>query len=118
MSTSIAPLSSPDRLWYRTAAKNWYEALPLGNGRLGAMVHGHVVRERIQLNEETLWEGDHIDRCHPMAKEALPQIRELLFSDKNEEAYNLAERSLLAPESNIDPYQSAGDLLMRRTAEP
>ena len=76
------------------------------------MVHGHVVRERIQLNEETLWEGDHIDRCHPMAKEALPQIRELLFSDKNEEAYNLAERSLLAPESNIDPYQSAGELLI------
>ena len=58
-----SPLSAPVRMWYRSHANDWYEALPLGNGRLGAMVHGRVVRERIQLNEETLWEGQRFDRA-------------------------------------------------------
>lgn len=105
-------LSSPCRLWYRTNAWDWYHALPLGNGRLGAMVHGCVSRERIQLNEETLWEGTRIDRCNPRAREELPRIRELLFAGRNGEAYDLAEEALLSPERNIDSYQSAGELVI------
>ncbi len=105
-------LSSPTRLWYQTHAANWHEALPLGNGRIGAMVYGRGVRERIQFNENSLWEGEHIDRCNPLALEALPRIRELLFTGRNQEACDLAERSMLSPESNIDPYQSAGELLI------
>lgn len=105
-------LSSPTRLWYRTHADNWHQALPLGNGRLGAMVHGRVARERIQLNEDSLWEGEHIDRCNPRSLESLPRVRELLFAGRNEEACDLAERSMLSPENNIDPYQTAGELLI------
>ena len=103
-------LSAPVRLWYRSHAWDWYHALPLGNGRLGAMVHGYAVRERIQINEESLWEGRRMDRCNPQARQALPKIRELLFAGHNEEAYDLAEQSLLSPDRNIDAYQSAGEL--------
>jgi alpha-L-fucosidase 2 len=99
-------------LWYRAHAKDWLEALPLGNGRLGAMVYGRVVRERIQINEDSLWEGERIDRANPRAKEALPRIRELLFAGRNQEAYALADEALLSPESNIDSYQSAGELVV------
>jgi alpha-L-fucosidase 2 len=105
-------LSSPVRLWYRQHAWDWYHALPLGNGRMGAMISGHAVRERIQINEESLWEGTRIDRSNPLAKEALPQIRKLLFAGRNQEAYTLAEASLLSPERNLDPYQSAGELVI------
>jgi alpha-L-fucosidase 2 len=106
------PLSSPCRLWYRANAWQWTEALPLGNGRLGAMVYGRVVRERIQVNEETLWEGERLDRCNPRARRELARIRELLFAGRNREAYALAEEALLSPERHIDSYQSAGELLM------
>jgi alpha-L-fucosidase 2 len=105
-------LSSPTRLWYRGHAWDWYQALPLGNGRLGAMVHGRVVRERLQINEETLWEGTRLDRANPRARQELPKIRELLFAGRNSEAYALAEESLLSPERNIDSYQSAGELVI------
>jgi alpha-L-fucosidase 2 len=76
------------------------------------MVHGHVARERIQLNEESLWEGQRIDRANPLAGKALPRIRELLFAGRNKDAYDLAETSLLSPERNLDPYQSAGELVI------
>jgi alpha-L-fucosidase 2 len=107
-----AALSSPTRLWYRQHAWDWYHALPLGNGRLGAMVHGRVARERIQVNEETLWEGTRLDRANPRAQQELPKIRELLFAGRNSEAYTLAEEALLSPERNIDSYQSAGELVI------
>ena len=105
-------LSAPQRLWYRQSAREWLEALPIGNGRLGAMVHGRVVRERVQLNIDSLWEGSHLDRCNPLALAALPTIRDLLFSGKNAEAAALAAETLLPAERNLDPYQSAGELLV------
>lgn len=105
-------LSSPTRLWYRSHAWDWYHALPLGNGRLAAMVHGRVCRERIQLNEESLWEGSLIDRRNSAAPTALPEIRRLLFSGKNSEAYARAERDLLAAERHLDSYQTAGELII------
>ena len=81
-------------LWYDSPATNWNEALPVGNGRLGAMVFGGTNRERIQLNEESVWsrQGGYEDSP---GKEALPKVRELLFQGKYKEAQNLAANELL-----------------------
>ena len=68
------------KLWYRHPAQKWVEALPIGNGRLGAMVFGGVHEERIQLNEDTVWAGRPYDPANPEALEALPKARELLFA--------------------------------------
>src|ERR1051325_1597577 len=62
-------------LWYRQPAKQWVEALPIGNGRLGAMVFGGVEKERIQLNESSLWSGAPQDADNPDALQYLPEIR-------------------------------------------
>ena len=59
------------KLWYRQPAKNWVEALPIGNGKLGALVFGGIDQEQIQINEETLWDGRKFDRHNPKALEAL-----------------------------------------------
>ena len=63
------------RLWYRQPAREWVEALPVGNGRLGAMVFGGTTRERLQLNEDTLWNGGPYDPVNPNAREALARVR-------------------------------------------
>ncbi len=60
-------------LWYRQPATEWTDALPLGNGRLGAMVHGGVGREELQLNESTLWSGGPISRPIPKRCPTLPK---------------------------------------------
>ena len=62
------------KLWYCQPADEWVEALPIGNGRLGAMVFGRVEHERIQLNEETLWDGHKFNRNNPEALNALPKV--------------------------------------------
>ncbi|MCH5377741.1 MAG: glycoside hydrolase N-terminal domain-containing protein, partial [Planctomycetes bacterium] len=67
-------------LWYRRPASIWEEALPVGNGRLGAMVFGGVDRERLQLNDDTLWDGYPIDASNPASLQALPEVRRLLFA--------------------------------------
>ena len=71
-----------NRLWYDRPAANWNEALPLGNGRLGAMVFGGTVVERVALNEDSLWYGGFRDRVNPDAKDALPKIRQLLREER------------------------------------
>jgi alpha-L-fucosidase 2 len=76
-------------LWYRQPARAWTEALPIGNGRLGAMVFGHVTSERIQLNEDTLWGGGPYDPVNPQAKAALPQVRQMVFDGQYRQAGNL-----------------------------
>lgn len=77
-------------LWYRRPANQWVEALPIGNGRLGAMVFGGITRERLQLNEDTLWDGYPRKATNPAALKALPEVRRLLFEGKNKEATDLA----------------------------
>ncbi|TAL06400.1 MAG: glycoside hydrolase family 95 protein, partial [Verrucomicrobia bacterium] len=86
---------SPLKLWYQQPAKNWNEALPVGNGRLGAMIFGGVESERLQLNEDSLWSGAPQDADNPKALEALPEIRKLLFEGKYAEAQKLANRTLV-----------------------
>ncbi len=91
------PAAADDRLelWYTRPASTWTEALPIGNGRLGAMIFGGVARERIQLNEDSLWSGAPQDADNPKALEVLPQIRQLLFDGQYGEAEKLANRNLI-----------------------
>jgi alpha-L-fucosidase 2 len=106
-----SPAVSPDlTLWYRQPAKAWMEALPIGSGRLGAMVFGDPARERIQLNENTLWDGHPQDTTNPEALRYLPEVRRLLFEGKNAEATALAEQHLMGSPTRIKSYQSLGDL--------
>ena len=97
-------------IWLRTAAPQWDHAFPVGNGRMGAMVFGTVNRERIQLNEETLWMGGPRDTDNPEAREALPEVRRLLFAGRPREAYALAERKMMGKPWRLESYQSLGDL--------
>src|SRR4029453_719216 len=97
-------------IWLRSAASQWDHAFPLGNGRIGAMVFGTVNRERIQLNEETLWMGGPRETDNPEARAALPDVRRLLFEGKPVEAYALAERKLMGKPWRLEPYQSLADL--------
>jgi len=98
------------QLWYRQSAIKWTEALPVGNGRLGAMIFGGVTNERIQFNEDTLWTGHPHDYANPDAKQQLPAIRELLASGKNKEAGQLAKAQFLGNPSRQKAYQPFGDL--------
>lgn len=99
-------------LWYNKPAEQWTEALPVGNGRLGAMVFGGIERERIQLNEDTLWEGEPRDTNNPKALEALPKVQQLLFEDKNDEATKLAGDSMLGVPHRVKSYQSLGNIIL------
>ncbi|MDE5419060.1 glycoside hydrolase family 95 protein [Labilibaculum sp. DW002] len=97
-------------LWYNAPAADWNEALPLGNGRLGAMVFGIPEHENIQLNENTLWAGGPHQNDNPEAKESLAEIRSLLFNDKYEEAHNLANAKFISQTSHGMPYETVGNL--------
>jgi alpha-L-fucosidase 2 len=112
----IGEAAAPDgplTLWYRQPASVWEEALPLGNGRLGAMVFGGVDRERLQLNDDTLWDGYPIDAGNPASLEALPEIRRMLFAGRNREAVELAGRTMMGRPAGVKPYQSLGELLLQ-----
>lgn len=105
-----SPPPRPLTLWYRQPAKQWVEALPVGNGRLGAMVFGGTGHERLQLNEETVWDGYGRDVNNPAALKALPEVRRLLFEGHNEEATKLADAAMMGIPKRIKSYQSLGDL--------
>ncbi|HOZ48645.1 MAG TPA: glycoside hydrolase family 95 protein [Candidatus Hydrogenedentes bacterium] len=102
-------------LWYRQPAQEWVEALPAGNGRLGAMVFGGFPRERIQINEETVWDGYPRDRVNPKALEALPEVRRLLFEGQNEEATALAGETMMGIPCGVNSYQSLADVWLKMT---
>ena len=114
--TVAAPLAgAPDGkhvLWFRQPAAFWNEALPVGNGRLGAMVFGGVADERLQLNEDTLWDGYPKDADNPKALEALPEVRRLLFAGKSKDAGDLARQTMLGIPKTINSYQSLGELVI------
>ena len=98
------------KLWYDRPAQVWTEALPLGNGRLGAMVYGTPATEQIQLNEETIWAGRPNNNANPNALEYIPRVRHLVFSGKYLEAQTLATEKVMAKTNSGMPYQSFGDL--------
>jgi len=104
------PPLSPLTLWYRAPASEWVGALPVGNGRLGAMVFGGVVHERLQLNEDTLWSGRPYDPVNPEAREALPEVRRLLAAGMYRDAATLVSRKVMARPLAQMAYQTLGDL--------
>lgn len=95
-------------LWYREPAKIWEEALPVGNGRLGAMVYGDWNKENIQVNEESLWAGTKVD-ANADAASKIPEIQRLLVAGKIEEAAVLSEKELKSNPLRIRSYQSFGN---------
>ena len=88
------------KLWYNKPAIKWIEALPLGNGRIGAMIFGGIEQDRIQFNEETLWTGEPRDYNKHGAYKYLDTIRQLLFAGKQKEAEVLAENEFMGTKSN------------------
>lgn len=100
----------PLSLWYRQPAGKWEEALPVGNGRLGAMVFGGLESERIQLNESTLWAGGPYDPNNPEAPEAFKAARQMVFEGKRSEAETLLNDKAMARPLGQMPYQTMGDL--------
>jgi alpha-L-fucosidase 2 len=104
--------SGANLLWYAEPAQAWVEALPVGNGRLGAMVFGGVRQERIQFNEDTLWLGAPNDYARPGSVAHLPQIRQLLFEGKQREAEQLAMQEFMSVPLRQMSYQPLADLLL------
>ncbi len=100
----------PLNLWYAQPADKWTEALPVGNGRLGAMVFGGVFDERIQFNEDTLWKGCPHDYVREGAGNHLAEIRRLLFDGKIKETENLVRNTFLSDPVRQKAYQPFGDL--------
>ncbi len=100
------------KLWYRKPATMWEEALPLGNGRMGAMIFGQVETEQIQLNEDSVWYGRPVDRNNPDALRKLPEIRELLLKGRIREAQELMSYALSGTPQSQRHYQTLGDLTL------
>jgi len=96
----VKEVSSQDlKLWYKQPAVKWTEALPIGNGRIGAMIFGGIENDRIQFNEETLWTGEPRSYSRPGAYKYLDTIRQLLFAGKQKEAEALAEKEFMGLKS-------------------
>lgn len=112
--TSVAGAEQEPRqhvLHFKQPASKWPNALPVGNGRLGAVVFGVPGVDRLQLNEESIWDGEpNRDRTNPNAKQAIPKIRELLFAGKIDEAQKMAVEDVLSMPRRMPCYQTLGDL--------
>ncbi|MFC2118985.1 glycoside hydrolase N-terminal domain-containing protein [Bacteroidota bacterium] len=109
--------SDPDfstdlKLWYEEPAEKWTEALPVGNGNLGAMIYGTVVQEHIQFNEETLWTGEPHDYTNKGSNKYLAEIRQLLKDGKQKEADKLALNNFMSIPLRQKAYQPFGDLFI------
>ena len=100
------------RLWYLGPAEKWTEALPIGNGRLGAMVFGNITYERLQFNEDTLWKGKPHDYVRAGAREQLAEIRRLVAAGKTKEAGELVRTRFLSDPVRQLPYQPFGNLII------
>lgn len=99
-----------NKICFREEAKDWNEALPIGNGFLGAMVFGKIGTERLQINEDSVWTGSFMERVNPDARENYPKVRELLLNGEIEQAELLAERSMYATYPHMRHYQTLGDV--------
>jgi alpha-L-fucosidase 2 len=110
--TSAAAQNSrePLELWYPAPAAQWVEALPVGNGRLGAMVFGGPAKDRIQFNEATIWTGGPHDYARPGARRYLDTLRTLLYAGRRAEAEALAQVHFMSAPVRQRAYQAFGDL--------
>ena len=100
------------KLWYDAPARQWTDALPLGNGRLGAMVFGTPAQERIQINEETIWGGGPHNNVNYAAKDGLEQIRTALWEGRRSDAQALCDEYISSKSAHGMPYQTAGSLML------
>lgn len=98
------------RLWYKQLANIWEEALPLGNGRMGAMIFGIPGGEHIQVNEDSMWYGGPVNRNNPDTKTYLPQIRKLLLNGEIKKAEHLMKMAMSGCPESEHPYQTLGDI--------
>lgn len=106
--------AEPLTLWYEQPAQKWVEALPVGNGRLGAMVFGNPTNDHFQLNENTVWSGQRHYNPKPEMRENLPAVRKLLFEGKYVEAQALAEKTMTTPKDpRYGHYQPLGDVYLK-----
>ena len=110
LATAALADPGPMTLWYPAPAKRWVEALPIGNGRLGAMVFGGTEAERIQFNDDALWVAGPRDYTHEGAAAFLPQVRKLLFEGKQREAQQLAGQHMMSVPLRQMAYQPFGDI--------
>lgn len=108
---TILVSSQEHKLWYSEPAKEWVEALPIGNGRLGGMIYGGVDKEEIQLNEETVWGGGPHSNDNPEALKTLPEVRRLIFNGENLKAQQLIDKTFRTPHNGM-PYQTIGSLFL------
>ena len=99
-------------LWYNQPASMWEEALPIGNGRMGAMVFGNPFNECIQVNEESLWAGEPLNSNNPKAAQNLGKIRELILEHDFTAAYKLATESMVGVPPRVRSYQTLGNILL------
>ncbi|UTA68633.1 glycosyl hydrolase family 95 catalytic domain-containing protein [Emticicia sp. 21SJ11W-3] len=107
----IASGQVPLKLWYKQPSGNtWENALPIGNGRQGAMIYGNVEKEIIQLNEHTVWSGSPNRNDNPLALENLAEIRRLIFDGKHKEAENLANKAIITRKSHGQKFEPVGSL--------
>jgi len=105
------------KLWYKHPAAKWTEALPVGNGRLGAMIFGKTDEERIQFNEETYWSGGPYSQAVKGGYKALPEIQKLIFEGKYIKAHRLFGRHLMGYPVEQQKYQSLGNLILKSAAK-
>jgi alpha-L-fucosidase 2 len=108
--TSAHPSTVETTLWYSRPAAIWNEALPVGNGRLGAMVFGGIADERIQFNEDTLWTGHPHDYVRSTARDALPELRRLIAEGNIKDAEKLGREKFISDPVRQKAYQPFGDL--------
>src|SRR5215203_4280417 len=109
--TSFSQTSSDLKLWYKQpAGKTWENALPIGNGRLGAMIYGNTEKEIIQLNEHTVWSGSPNRNDNPLALDSLAIIRQLIFEGKQKEAERIANRVIISKTSHGQKFEPVGNL--------
>lgn len=97
-------------IWFDKPSEEWSEALPIGNGRLGAMIYGGVQKEILQLNQDSIWYGGPIDRINPDAKDNLEQVRSLILEEKISEAEQLLRYTFSGTPQSQRPYQTLGNL--------
>src|SRR5215216_5580145 len=107
---AVPDADEPLLLWYDEPASEWTDALPVGNGRLGAMIFGPPFNERLQLNEDTLYAGSPYDPNNPEALKALPEARRLIFEGRYKEAHDLVGAKMMAQPIKQMPYEPVGDL--------
>src|SRR5687768_12728315 len=106
----------PLKLWYnQPSGRTWENALPIGNGRLGAMVYGNVEKETIQLNEHTVWSGSPNRNDNPLAVDSLAVIRQLIYDGKRKEAERVVNNSIITKKSHGQKFEPVGNLQLAFT---